>query len=225
MKSAFDEQAAPGRTTAQAPLKLAKKHCRAAVNRALSKLGDMRISSLDDEVKAAAVAASMFEIVRDSEISAHSWNFAKARVRLPAEAEKPAFGWARQYLLPADCLRVLEAGPWPAPVFEGLIGGDTRSFVLEGGRILTNEGPTLNLLYLKRVTEADLFPAAFVEALAARLAVEMAESLTGSNSKRELAWKEYEKALQQARRLNAIGLPPLALQDDSWLIAHQRGVL
>lgn len=195
------------------------------VNRALSKLGDMRISSLDDGTKSAAVAASMFEIVRDSEISAHSWNFAKCRAKLPAEAEKPAFGWEWQYLLPSDCLRVLEAGPWPLPSMAGYVGGDGRSFVLEGQRLLSNLGSALELLYLRRITDAGLFPPVFIEVLAARMAVEMAESLTGSNSKRELAWKEYEQSLKLAKRINAVGLPPLMLQDDSWMLAHLEGVL
>ncbi len=195
------------------------------VNRALAKLGDIRIISLDDRTKAAALASGMFEDVRDAEISAHSWNFAKARVKLPAEAEAPAFGWGFQYVLPGDCLRVLTAGAWPGPVMDDFITGDTQSYTLEGRKILSNRGLALNLIYLKRVEEAALFPAVFVEALASKLAVEMCESLTGSNSKRELAWKEYQIAVKQARRINAISLPPRAVQDDSWMSAHQMGAL
>lgn len=195
------------------------------VNRALSKLGGGRISSLADSSEPAALAASIFESVRDSEISVHAWNFAKTRVMLPAEAEAPVFGWSRQYLLPADCLRVLEAGPWPQAVTAGYVGGDSRSFVIEGRRILSNLGPALNIIYLRRETDCGFYPPPFTEALAARLAAEMAESLTGSNSKRELAWKEYQEAVRLARRVNALGLPPLALQDDSWLAAHWAGVL
>lgn len=195
------------------------------VNRALSKLGDMRISSLADPTEAAGLAASLYEAVRDAEIAVHAWNFAKSRVMLPAEAEKPAFGWERQYLLPVDCLRVLQAGPWPQAVMDGYVDRDTRSFVIEGRKILTNHGPALNLIYLRQETDSGLYPPAFAEALAAKLAVEMAESLTGSNSKRELAWKEYEQAVKQARRINALGLPPLAVQDDSWMLAHLAGVL
>lgn len=195
------------------------------VNRALSKLGETRITSLDSPGKAAGLAASLFDTVRDSEISAHAWAFAKHRMMLPAEAEHPPFGWAYQYLLPADCLRVLEAGLWPQAVMDDYIGGDTSQYALEGQRLLTNLGPALNLKYLMRVEDPGLFPPAFVEALACKLAVEMAESLTGSNSKRELAWKEYEMAVKQARRINAISLPPQAVQDDTWMLAHQQGVL
>lgn len=195
------------------------------VNRALTKLGDARISSLDDDVKPAAVASSIFDQVRDAEMSAHSWNFAKHREMITSEVVKPAFGWEYQYLIPSDCLRVLEAGPWPQAIMGPYIGHDTRSYAIEGQRILSNMGPVLNLIYLRRITDAGIFPPMFIEALACKLAVEMAESLNSSNSKRELAWKEYEQAVRMARRLNAISLPPQAVQDDTWMVAHREGVI
>lgn len=195
------------------------------VNRGLSKLGEARIASLADPVKAARLAASLYETVRDAEISAHAWNFAKHRVMIPAEADPPAFGWEHQYLLPADCLRVLQAGPWPRPVMDDCIGGDTRSFVLEGRKLLSNQGPALNLIYLRRVEDVAFYPPTFVEALACKLAIEMAESLAASGSKRELAWREYDSAVRQARRVNAIGLPSQAVQDDTWMVSHFMGVV
>jgi len=195
------------------------------INRALAKLGQARLSSLADRNSIADLAGSLFDIVRDDEIAAHRWHFAKARVRLAAEAEKPAFGWAFQYVLPGDCLRVLLAGPWPQPVMGDYVGGDTQSYVIEGRKILSRLGPALDLSYLRRVEEAALFPPEFVEVLACKLAVEMCETLTGSASKRDLAWKEYEQAVRRARRVNAIQLPPQFVQDDSWLLAHQLGVL
>jgi len=157
------------------------------VNRALAKLGGARIAALGEKVPAAALAASLFETVRDAEISAHGWHFAMTRKIISAEVEKPAFGWANQFLLPADCLRLLMAGPWPGPVMRDLIADDSRLFVLEGGRILTNLGPTVPVRYLRRVEDPALYPAVFVEALACRLAAEMAESLTGSTSKKQMA--------------------------------------
>ncbi|UQZ89805.1 hypothetical protein C4J81_11530 [Deltaproteobacteria bacterium Smac51] len=190
------------------------------VNRALSKLGEAHIASLDDDVKTASLAASMYDNLRDAEISSHAWHFAKCRVMLPSLSEKPAFGWNFQYLLPADNLRVLEAGPWPQAVIDNLVGADSRSFTLEGRNVLTNHGPLLNLVYLRRVTDVAMYPPVFIEALASRLAVEMCESVTGSNTKRELAWNEYNSALTEARRINALGLPPQMIQDDSWMLAR-----
>ncbi|MDR0882566.1 MAG: hypothetical protein LBP55_08485 [Candidatus Adiutrix sp.] len=195
------------------------------VNRALAKLGEGRINSLSDPGRAATLAASLYDSLRDAETAAHAWHFAKARGRLPAEAARPAFGWSFQYLLPADCLRLMWAGPRPGPDRSGFLTGEDRPYALEGGRILTHLPPPLTVLYLRRVTEAAEYPAAFAEALAARLAAEMAESLTGSQARREAAWAEYERAARQARRLNALSLPPQMAADDTWLAAHWDGVI
>lgn len=195
------------------------------VNRSLSKLGESQITSLDDPVEAAKLAASIYVPVRDAEIEAYAWNFAKHRVMLPADMERPAFGWVTQYTLPSDCLRVLEAGPWPQAIMSGFISRDTSAFSLEGRKILTNYGPALNLIYLRRIEDSGFYPAVFVEALACKLAMEMAERLSGSNSKRQLAMTEYDMAVRSARRLNAIGRPSVSVQDDTWMAAHFTGVI
>ena len=193
------------------------------VNQALSALGEARITSLDDPGPAAGLANSLYEATRDAEIAGHCWNFARARGKLPALAEAPAFGWRHQYLLPADCLRVLEAGPWPPAVMDDYIAGENRAWLLEGRNILSNQGPPLNLIYLRRVTDPVFYPPPFVEALAAKLAVRMAERLIGAASKRELAWREYDMAVKQAKRLNAIQLPPQKMADGEWMKAHLMG--
>ena len=189
------------------------------VNQALSALGEARITSLDGPGQAGGLAKSIYDSVRDVEISRHSWNFARDRVRLPLESGKPAFGWANQYRLPPDCLRVLEAGPWPQAVMDDYIAGENRAWIIEGRNLLSNQGPPLNLVFLRRVDDPAFYPPAFVEVLAAKLAVRMSERLGGSNSKRELAWKEYDLALKQARRLNAIQLPPQRPADGEWMRA------
>lgn len=193
------------------------------VNRALSKLGDTPVTSLKDDAKTAQLADGMYELIRDGEIAAHSWNFAKSRDVLSTEMGAPAFGWKFQYQLPADCLRALEAGHWPQAVMSDYIGGETRTFVEEGGRILTNYGPTLNLIYLRREADPAFYPAAFIEVLACRLAVELCETVTGSNSKKEMAWREYQEMVKLAKRLNAIGRPPQAVADGSWVTGRLMG--
>ena len=190
------------------------------INRALTKLGERRIVSLDDNTKAAGTANSLYETVRDSEIAGHRWGFAVFRVMLPELAETPAFGSGHVYTMPSDCLRILEAGPWPIPVLADYIPASCQSWTIEGGNIITSQTPPLGLLYLKRITDAAFYPPVFAEALACKLAIEMAEELTGSNSKREIAWKEYEAALLRAKRWGAIQLPPQNIQDDTWVLAR-----
>lgn len=195
------------------------------VNRALSKIGQTRIISLDAPGKAAGTAKSMFDFVRDAELSAHNWNFAKDRIMIPAAADKPAFGWAHQYVIPSDCLRVLLAGPWPQAVMSGYIGWDTSQYTIEGTHILTNFGPALSLQYIRRIVDTGMYPAAFVEAFASKLAIELSQDITGDDSTKQTLWAEYDKAIHTAKAVNAISLPPVMVQDDSWMLARLHGVL
>ncbi len=184
------------------------------VNQALVKIGSDRIVSLADDVKAAKVASAIWDAKRDAELAAHPWTFAKARAELPALATAPAFGWARAYQLPADYLTMVEVGEnyvlyMPPDELVTL-------FEIEGQTILTDEASPLRIRYIRRITNTGLFPALFNEALACRLAAEMAESLTQSLAKREAAWKEYGMAIRTARQRNAIEQPPQPIPESSW---------
>jgi hypothetical protein len=193
------------------------------VNQALSALGEARITSLDDPGQTAGLARSLYDTARDAEISGYSWNFARARVMLPAMGEKPAFGWDHQYLLPPDCLRVLEAGPWPQALLDDYIAAENRAWLIEGRNLLSNLRPPLNLIYLRRVEDPGFYPPVFVEVLVAKLAARMAERIIGATSKRELALKEYDLAVRRAKRLDAIQLPPQIQADGEWMRAHLEG--
>jgi len=224
------------------------------INRALTKIGQNRIASLDDDDERAVVAASIFDMVRDAELMAHSWSFAKRRTLLTPETTRPAWGWQYQFLIPPFCLRILEAGPWPHAAMGSPIISENRPFVIENNRILTNrtfkldggyytkiigggdeetefvqekipDGPALPILFIYQEKMTANYHPLFVEALCCKLAVEMCERITGDGSKREMAWKEYEQAVKTARLINALGLPPKAIQDGPLMLAHARGVI
>ncbi len=190
------------------------------VNQAFAALGEAPVASLDDPGRNAGLAKSIYANVRDMEISRYAWNFAKSRAMLPALAFSPAFGWKHQYQVPFDCLRVLQAGPWPQPVMSEFISADNRAWEMEGQHIMSNLSPPMSILYLRRVEDPALYPPLFVEALVARLAVKMCERISGSSGKRELAWQEYEQAIKLAKRTDYIQLPPQRPADGEWMAAH-----
>lgn len=64
------------------------------------------------------------------------------------------------------------------------------------------------------------FDALFVEALACRLAVELAEEITQSNTKKADAAQQYRAALAEARRANAIERAYQIPATDDWLLAR-----
>ncbi|WP_038855167.1 hypothetical protein [Bordetella trematum] len=182
-------------------------------NRALTKLGAGRIISLDDDSQASNTLSSMFGIVRDAELRKNLWHFSKARAELPAISSAPLFGFSHHYQLPADFLRLIEVngrGCRARPQLDAW-------YSIEGGRILINQAGPLRIRYARRVEDPNLFDALFVEALACKLAFEACETLTNSNSKKQMAADEYAVAVADARRMNAIERPAQAVSDDTWL--------
>lgn len=176
-------------------------------NRALQKLGHTKITSLDDDVKAARESQRAYALVRDAVFRDHPWNSLLARASLAALSEAPAWGFARQYQLPVDCLRVLEA--------------DTPcDWRVEGRRILCNAAAPLNILYVRQEDDPQQYDLLLVEALAARLAGELAEALTQSNTKKEMAEREYLEVLGRARRADAQEGAAQRLFRSSWLEAR-----
>lgn len=196
----------------------------AIFNRALSKIGDKRITSFDDGSKAARAGTACFEIVRDAELRRHTWHFSKTRVELAALADVPSFGYAHQYQLPADCLKILSVGDYaPGVDTSGTQRSllDSADYATEGRVILTDLGAPLKLRYVRRVTDPAQFDATFVEALASRLALEVARELTDSSTVKEEVREDYRQALLEAISANAVEKPPEPLPDDSWLLARE----
>jgi hypothetical protein len=96
----------------------------------------------------------------------------------------------------------------------------TADYSLEGNKILTDIGSPLKLRYISRVQDTTQWDAMFVEAVACRLAMEMAEDLTQSNTKRELAQAEYTAMLRSAIRASSIEQPAQDMPDNSWLLSR-----
>ena len=77
-------------------------------NRALSRVGEARITSLTDDSKQARACNGAYTHIRDEVFRAHPWNSVITRAKLAKLADAPAFGYDAHYQLPADCLRVVE---------------------------------------------------------------------------------------------------------------------
>lgn len=166
-------------------------------NLALGHLGEAPITSLDENTKAGRACRLHYELTRDDVLRSHRWNFAKDRAILSELSGAPAFEWARQFQLPADCLRVLE--------FNGSEAGDVISdeFEIEGRRLLTDAAGA-RLVYIKQVTDVSLFDALFVQALALKLAIVLSEQIRGTTSKTQELTQAYERITAPlARRVDA----------------------
>ena len=85
--------------------------------------------------------------------------------------------------------------------------------------ILTDDTSPLQLVYIKKVTDPNDFDALFVELLAARIAVEITEKVTQSNTKKAGVQAHYEMVRKEARRVNAFDRVPQTTPDGSWITA------
>lgn len=189
-------------------------------NRALQKLGAARIMALTDPGKNATECALAYATLRPETLRRHPWSFAMGRAQLAADDTAPAWGYDNSFTLPSDCLRLVEIDGLDEADMSDYRGQSNPRFRIEGDRILTDEGGPLNIRYVKDVTDTGAFDPMFVEVLACRLAAELAEPLTQSLPKKQMAMAELRDALREARRVNAIEGPPGYVPDDSWIMGR-----
>lgn len=178
-------------------------------NRALQKLGASRITSITEDSSNARACNVAYEPVRDAELRAHSWSFSIKRVQLAADSTGPDFGPANAFTLPGDylCLREPDES-------ENHIDLDWQ---VEGNKIITDDAAPLNVRYTFKVTDPNSMDALFREALATKLAFELCEELTQSNSKKESMREDYKEIIRQAKRTNAIERKSQTPPQDSWV--------
>ena len=182
-------------------------------NLALQRNGAKAISALSEDTTAGRACNRVYEQARDSELRAHPWSFARQRVKVAADSTDPAFGYAKRYAIPPDCLRIL-----PTNGTNGTPAQD--DWQIEGGFILTDDGSPINLVYIKKVTNENTFDALFTELLIARIAMDTVAKITQSNKKKEEALFHYNEVQQEARRVNGFERPPQDPPTDSWVTAR-----
>lgn len=190
-------------------------------NRALTKLGDARVIDPTDDSEAAIVINNMFDIVRDAELRANTWNFSVKRDSIAALVSTPAFGFSYEYQKPGDCLRFIMIGDF----YVGYSLADYRTmpeaaYQIEGNKILTDLAAPLNIKYVRSVTNVGDWDPLFVEYFACVLALESCPRLAGSRGDKEQLRQDRKEALLTAVRADAIENPPELIADDSWIMSR-----
>lgn len=186
-------------------------------NMALGKIGSKRINDiLTDTSPQAQQCRLHFEQTRDSLIRSHFWRFASARRSLSQDTVDPDFEYESQFILPTDFLRRKSVFGDTGPPM-----GNTRfTYAIEGNRLLTNDN-SVDLRYIKRVTDPTKFDPLFVEVLVLHLALKFVASLSGGSAKLQATIQNELKAVMpQVRALdrqetNTIGRNDLSTWNDS----------
>jgi hypothetical protein len=174
-------------------------------NSALIKLGASRIASLAEQSKEAKLCDEQYDKLRDEVLTDHPWNFSIKRVALAKLPTVPVFGFANEFQLPNDCLRVLE-----------LNTGTDYDYQIEGDKLLIDI-EAVSIKYISRVEDTTKFSTLFSSALAYRIAAELAYPLVQSNSVAEKAKQDYLVALRNAKTVDAQEGTPPRTYNDTWV--------
>lgn len=164
-------------------------------NEAIAHVGGRRIIDLTDSSEEARLCLLFYETTRDALLRSHRWNFARSREKL-GEVAAPPFGWAKAFQLPANCLRVVEFN-----------GSETRDeanedFEIESGLLLTDSNKA-EIVFIKRVEDANLFDSLFSKVLALHLGSAISRKLSGSETIASKLLVEAENLLPKARQTDA----------------------
>ncbi len=143
-------------------------------NLSLSDLGSTRINDLGDSTESSTPAILCrlhYEPVRDAALQLHRWRFNSGRETLVRDTTDPDFEWGAQFILPTDYLSMRS-------IYEGRFSDENiRSYDLEGDRLLTNE-TTMEIRYIKKVTDVTKFDPLFVQLLVLQLDLKLVMPLT-----------------------------------------------
>lgn len=208
-------------------------------NLALTRIGHEPLSSPTERGKGGDRCRLHYPVMRDTVLTAHPWNFAIRRAELAQLGVTPTFEFTYAFALPTDpyCLRVLRTG-WEANGFSssavygfpGLSGYGIPTVEYRIESINVSGTPVRALLcnedsaaieFIARITDVALYSALFVDALAARLAAEIAFSMTDNQSAAKTMMDFYAAKMAEARVMDAQeGSPRDVVNTDGWLIAR-----
>jgi len=186
-------------------------------NLALIRLGECKITLLSDNSKAAILLSSIWDLIKDEVLAAHSWNFAVVRAQLEAEATPPDWGYDFEYALPGDCLSFLGINDDPDIRYRLEAGVD-------GKLVICDEATPINVMYVTAVDDPELFDPTFVNAMAWRLAAELAFPLTADPKIMGGMMQLYLGTLNAAKALDKVEDGPREPETSPWIEFPQRGL-
>lgn len=168
-------------------------------NQALTKCGAGTISSFTDGTNEANVCSVMYQTAKKGLLYYTFWNFAMEKIALGRLNETPT---DKKYLyvhsLPGNVIRIKG--------FFDDQGIYLEDYSVEGQKVYSNED-VLFIEYVQNMDE-DNMPVFFIEALVAKLALEINEAITGVGSLTTRLANDYQTKLRAARIADGQENPP-----------------
>ena len=186
-------------------------------NIALARVGAEKITDLSEASPAALDCARLYEPLRDALLAAHPWRFAEAHQPLAALADAAPAGWTYAFALPSDCLAARavvdgQTGPseQPAPPVP---------FAVSGATVLTDQAGAV-LIYTRRVSDPVRFDPLFADALATKIAADLAMSRRLDRQIRDQMVRDHQMVMAQARLTDARAGTVETTHTPDWLQAR-----
>lgn len=162
------------------------------LNDSLGQIGATRVTGIDDGSVNANWCKVFYPELRRAMLRSHHWNFAEARLALPQDASAPAFEFAYAYNLPAALLKIKNYNG-NAPVVNTAVDPNYWTTIagyykIEGRQLLTNDGQAL-VVYVKDITNPDVWDPLFYQMLSAMLAAKLATAIPHDANKAAMLMK------------------------------------
>lgn len=169
-------------------------------NMALARVATTKpIASFTERSKEAELCRTFYASLREMVLRDFPWPFAESHIAL-ADVGNPAPGWQYRYRYPANCLliRDIVQPGWRNAPFSGMEVPFELGYGA-GGRVINTDQPEASVRFTYKVEDPTLFDPLFVDALAWRLAMELALPISSKPEYRTFAEQQYEKALTVAQ--------------------------
>jgi len=162
-------------------------------NIALARLGANRILNIDDDTTEARLCKAVYDNLRDAVLEEHQWSFAIGRYQLPIASGSMVGGqYANRFLIPVNVINIIRAG---SNSDDRVV--NTDSWRIEGEYIVSNAG-TMYIKTIDKIIDPKMYSPMFTQALAIRIAAEIAWAITQSANIATGLLQEYARLMSLA---------------------------
>lgn len=172
------------------------------INNALVELGDTPLTSLSENRLGATVALQVYDSVYQDLLGKAPWRFATQKADLSRETDTPLNEWAYQFVLPAQCLRILRVYPF-------------SNYEVFGTKIFSG-ATSLAVDYVANVSESYL-PAPYARLLTLELAVRMCMTITNDADLKTRLQSDARLQFAAALAADSMQRPNIPIQSSPFL--------
>lgn len=169
-------------------------------NMSLGRIGARRgetgeLSDVETDTSVEAIHCRQhYEQTRNALLESYRWRFAMERVALKVTTTTPAFEYKYVFALPSDFLRQVS-------IYEESPRTQYYKYAFEGEKFYSDES-SVNLRYIRKITDVDKFTPLFIEIFVLKLARKLVLPLSKGMEMLDSIDKELKPLLKKANRMD-----------------------